>query len=130
MTLLIDSAHVYSTLWRTYLDKSELLSRKKLYFFVPVICFFILLFLAFISLSVLLSVSAYVAIVHFIRQQYGWMMIASAKSGMSKIDRTLDKMAMYSVTLYPIIWCHMVYSRSIATGWYFKGDLLLGVVPN
>ena len=130
MTLMIDSAHVYSTVWRTYLDPSEVSRRKRLYISIPLLALFLLIACASISLRVLLIFSAYAAIIHFVRQQYGWMMVLSRKSGMKRCDRLLDQLAIYSLTLYPILWCHMKYDLYSGTGWNFKEDLLLGHLPN
>ncbi len=130
MTLLIDSAHVYSTLWRTYFDKRELTLRRRLYILAPLFAIVVLGIIVSISLPALLTFSAYAALTHFIRQQYGWMMVASAKSGTKPLDRRLDKIAIYSVTLYPIIWCHMTYDSKSPTGWFLKHDLALGTLPD
>ena len=50
---------------------------------------------------------AYVAVLHFVRQQYGWVALCRRKLGpASRLDRVLDDAAIYSATLYPLVYWH------------------------
>src|SRR5687768_10217308 len=68
--LLIDVAHVYSTAFRVYFDKQELKRRPWLYALVPVIGFAIGVALYSEGELVFWRALAYVAVFHFVRQQY------------------------------------------------------------
>src|ERR1044071_6913743 len=71
--LLIDVAHVWSTAFRVYLDTDELKRRPWLYSLVPLIGFAIGVALYSEGELVFWRVLAYLAVFHFIRQQYGWV---------------------------------------------------------
>jgi hypothetical protein len=118
----VDVAHVYSTIFRTYLDKHELQKRPKLYVFAPL--------LGWIGGCVLYSmgslyfwrVLAYLAVFHFIRQQYGFMMIYGRGDDKSfQQFKWLDKAAIYGATIYPLIYWH-THQRSF--DWFVQGDFI------
>jgi len=92
----VDVAHVYSTLYRTYFDPLEFRRRRTLYLLVPVLGF--LGFAALYSLGdmVFWRVLAYLAVFHFIRQQYGFMMIYRRDE---RRYPGIDKAAIYAATL-------------------------------
>ena len=69
LVLGIDVAHVYSSLFRTYLDRDEFQRRKTLYIAVPVLCWATGVALYAIGAKVFWIVLAYAAIYHFVRQQ-------------------------------------------------------------
>ena len=71
--LMIDVAHVWSTLYRTYLDREELARRPRLYLLVPIAAFLFAFSLSAISMPVFWTGLAYLAVFHFVRQQYGWV---------------------------------------------------------
>jgi hypothetical protein len=112
----VDVAHVYSTLYRTYFDPLEFRRRRTLYLLVPVLGF--LGFAALYSLGsmVFWRVLAYLAVFHFIRQQYGFMMIYRRDE---RRYPTIDKAAIYAATLYPLIWWH---SHTRHFSWFVEGD--------
>src|ERR1700722_7360639 len=112
----VDVAHVYSTLYRTYFDPREFRRRQTLYLLAPVLGF--LSFAALYSLGAMVfwRVLAYLAVFHFIRQQYGFMMIYRRDE---RRYAALDKAAIYAATLYPLIWWHS-HARHFA--WFVDGD--------
>src|SRR5262245_32015984 len=71
--LLIDVAHVYSTGFRVYADPDELKRRPWLYGIVPVAGLILGIALYSEGELVFWRVLAYLAVFHFIRQQYGWV---------------------------------------------------------
>src|ERR1700754_904574 len=79
--LLIDVAHVWSTVFRVYLDKDEMQRRPTLYWLVPVISFAIGVALYSEGEVVFWRALAYVAVFHFVRQQYGWVALYRAQVG-------------------------------------------------
>src|SRR5580704_14465822 len=76
LVLGIDVAHVYSSLFRTYFDKEEFKRRRTLYLVVPTICWLggIAIYALF-GATLFWSGIAYFAIYHFVRQQYGFLML-------------------------------------------------------
>jgi len=120
MILLVDVAHVYSTLYRTYFDATALKKQRSLLTIIP--------FAAFVIGAVLYSISslwfwrilAYVAVYHFIRQQYGFMRIYSRKEQYGKAFKLIDKLTIYYATLYPIAYWHLKPNRNF--NWFVQGD--------
>ncbi len=118
--MFIDVGHVYSTLFRTYFDEKEFEQRRVLYLMVPLLCFVSGVILYAVGALVFWRVLAYLAVFHFVRQQYGFMMIYARR------DYTtggkflwLDKVAIYMATLYPLIYWH-VTPRTFH--WFIEGD--------
>ena len=66
----IDVAHVYSTLWRTYLDPSERSKYGQLLLFIPFGAYFVGTLLYALDGILFWRTMAYLAVFHFVRQQY------------------------------------------------------------
>lgn len=123
----VDVAHVYSTLYRVYFDKQAFHERKNLYIFIPIACWFTGIGLHAIDKMWFWCVLAYLAVFHFVRQQYGFMRIYSRKEiFVSRLARQIDQLAIYSATLYPILYWH-THPRNFY--WFLKGDFILGLPP-
>lgn len=119
----IDVAHVWSTLFRTYLDRAELRRRPVLYAGVPVACFVVGFGLHAVSALCFWRVLAYVAVFHFVRQQTGWAALYRAKAGeRDRIDRVIDDAAVYAATLYPIAYWHAHLPRAFR--WFVDDDFV------
>lgn len=118
----IDVAHVYSTLYRTYLDKEEVNSRPILYTMTPLICWFLGVVLYSFGSQIFWRVLAYIAVFHFIRQQYGFMMLYLRKG--EKVPNfclSIDKITIYAATIYPLIFWH-THPREFS--WFVSGDFI------
>jgi hypothetical protein len=115
----VDVAHVYSTLYRTYLDPAEFRQRRSLYVLAPLLGW--LGFAALYSLGpmVFWRALAYLAVFHFVRQQYGFMMLYGRGE---RRFRRIDQAAIYAATLYPLIWWH-THARSFS--WFMPGDFIV-----
>ena len=116
----VDVSHVYSTIYRTYLDK-ETMQRHGLFlmllpFAVLIICLLLYLFGA----QVFWRVMAYVAVFHFARQQYGFLRVYSRHENPSAFARRIDALAIYTATLYPILDWHLAGQKSF--NWFMNGD--------
>jgi hypothetical protein len=125
-----DVAHVWSTLFRTYLDPEERRRNGARLVGVPLACFTAGLVLLLLDPSGRLfwRVLAYVAAYHFVRQQFGWMAYSAHRAGeTSRTDRRLDALAIYNVTLFPLLWWHANLPR--AFNWFVQGDFVAGVPP-
>lgn len=125
--LLIDVAHVYATGFRVYFDRSELLRRPGLYFGVPVFGFLAGSVLYSFGSQVFWRVLAYMAVFHFVRQQYGWVALYRAKGSEKNLwGRRLDTAAIYLATIYPLIYWH-AHLPQTNFEWFLIGDFLPGL---
>lgn len=121
--LAIDVAHVWSTLFRTYLDGDELKKRPLLYAGIPIICYLGGLALHWHGTVTFWRTLAYLAVFHFVRQQVGWVAIYRARAGeRGKIDRWIDQAAVYLATLWPVLWWHTHLPRTFH--WFMPGDFV------
>lgn len=119
----VDVAHVYSTIFRTYLDKDEFRARKTLYTVTPFICWVVGALLYSIDAIVFWRAITYFAVFHFVRQQYGFMMIY-ARNDKQKLPcaKKIDHYAIYAATLYPLIYWHTHLPRQF--DWFIADDFL------
>ena len=122
--LAIDVAHVYATLFRTYLDPVELRRHPWRYGLVPPLVFGLGYVLYSQSALTFWRVFAYAAVYHFIRQQVGWVAIYRAKSRLKRgLDRWLDNAAVYMATLYPLVHWHAHLGQT-QFAWFVEGDFV------
>lgn len=129
VVLCVDVAHVWSTAFVTYFDPAERARRPWRYLLVP-------------GLGWVLGVAAYglggpgwfwralayLAVFHFVRQQYGWFALYRARAGdPSRLGAWIDGLAIYAATLYPLVWWHAHLPRRF--DWFVPGDFASGVTP-
>ncbi len=123
--LLVDVAHVWSTAFIVYLDPAEWRRRPILYGAVPIVAFVAGIALYARGPLVFWRAIAYLAVFHFVRQQYGWVMMYRAKAGeRDRIGRWLDGATIYLATLYPLAWWHAQLPRRFS--WMVDGDFVPG----
>lgn len=115
-----DVGHVYATAFRVYLDPERFKRRPGLFVGVPVACFAGGVLLYSMGADVFWRVLAYLAVWHFVRQQWGWVAYSRAKAGEGATDRGLDQAMIHAVTLYPILFWHAHLPR--AFHWFVEGD--------
>jgi hypothetical protein len=102
--ILIDAPHVFGTLSRTYFDKSEWKTRKRL--MLGSLVFFIIG-----PVMVLLGagftfffVAALWAYYHLVKQHYGFMVLYKRKNNdLAPIDNALDRLLLLFVFNYPFV---------------------------
>lgn len=120
----IDVAHVYATLFRTYLDREELTRHPTRYALAPLAVFVVGYYLYAESSTLFWRCFAYVAVYHFVRQQVGWVALYRAKNPMRQpIDRFIDDGVVYAATLYPIAHWH-AYLDEKRFAWFVEGDFV------
>jgi hypothetical protein len=119
LILLVDVAHVYSTLYRTYFDRSVFSQQRKLLIAIPFICFIAGVLLYSMSALWFWRILAYIAVFHFVRQQYGFMRIYSRKET-GRFSKQTDKLTIYYATLYPLLYWHLSPGRNF--NWFVQGD--------
>ncbi|MFD2787106.1 hypothetical protein [Hymenobacter rubripertinctus] len=123
LVVLIDVAHVYSTLFRTYFDAKRRQQFRTLLWAVPLSCY-----AAGVALHGLggnrwfWRVLAYAAVFHFIRQQYGFLRLYSRQEAAGTFGRHLDTVLVYAATLYPLLWWHLSPPRHF--NWFIEGDFV------
>lgn len=123
----VDVGHVWSTIFRTYLDRTELRARQALYVLTPLLGFVLGVVLYRLGELVFWRTLAYLAAFHFVRQQYGFAMIyRRAEWADPPWARRLDQAAIYAATLYPLIAWHCG-PRSF--DWFVPGDFLAFDAP-
>lgn len=118
----VDVAHVYSTLWRTYLDPTEFSRHRQLLTITPIAVWLAGVMLYMIGPMIFWRVLAYLAVYHFIRQQYGFMAVYARKDIRKSWERKLDAIVVYALTLYPILYWHTHLPRNFS--WFVTGDFL------
>lgn len=122
----VDVAHVWSTAYRVYLDPVERRRRPGLYFGIPIVAYVAGVVLHSLSSAIFWRVLAYTAVAHFVRQQYGWVALYRRRLGVvSRLDRVIDDAAIYSATLYPLLYWHAHLPREFE--WFIAGDFLPGL---
>lgn len=119
----VDVAHVYGTLFRTYLDGAELRRHPARYLVLPLVLYAggVLLHLA--SGATFFRLLAYLAVLHFVRQQIGWAALYRARGRASRLDRWIDEAALYSATAYPLLYWHAHLDEK-AFVWLVPGDFV------
>lgn len=119
--LLIDVAHVYATGFRVYFDSGELKRRPYLYALVPVLGYVIGVALYSEGEMLFWRVLAYLAVFHFVRQQYGWVALYRARLGeKGRAGKYIDTAAIYLATVYPLIYWHANLPRHF--WWFLPND--------
>lgn len=123
--LLVDVAHVWASLYRTYLDPvARRLHRKRLVV-TPLACLWLGTLLHLESPRLFWGVLAYVAIFHFIKQHIGFALLYVRAGGEGRGDRRLVTVATWAGTLGPVLWWHAHLPTEFA--WFMQGDLVTGV---
>ncbi|MBN8643052.1 MAG: hypothetical protein J0L86_14665 [Flavobacteriales bacterium] len=120
LIVFIDVAHVYATLFKTYFVPAEFQRRKKLYVGLPLFCFVIGFVLFLFGSQVFWSVLAYVAVFHFIRQQYGFMRLYSRNE--DKTYAWIDNLIIYSATIYPMLFWFLSSKRQF--NWFVENEFI------
>ncbi|MBL8797433.1 MAG: hypothetical protein JNM56_26255 [Planctomycetia bacterium] len=122
--LLIDVAHVWSTAFRVYFDPAELQRRPLLYLLTPVCAFAVGVALYAQGELLFWRTVAYLAVFHFVRQQYGWVALYRARGGeRAPLGRWIDTLAIYLATVYPLLYWHAHLPRGF---WWMKpGDWIV-----
>lgn len=134
LILAIDVSHVWSTLYRTYLDPVTRDNQAAMLILVPPACFLICYLLALHSDQLFWRVLAYLATYHFIKQQWGFVALyrtayqqrtaqlkGNTPAQQKRLAR-LDNWAIYVATLCPLLWWHAHLPRHFS--WFVEGDYL------
>jgi hypothetical protein len=123
LIVFIDVGHVYSTVYRTYADKETVSKHKNLFVGLPVLLLVISVVLHSISGLLFWRCLAYLAVYHFIRQQYGFLKIYSRKDADNKIRRIMATITIYAVTALPVLYWHVSPGRRFS--WFIPNDFMM-----
>ncbi len=132
--VMVDVAHVHSTVFRVYLDRGEVRRRPWLYLGTPIAAYAVGVALhAAGGAALFWRVLAYLAVWHFVRQQVGFVALYRARAGEKKdptrrLDAWLDPATTYAAALYPLLHWHASLPRRF--WWFVKGDFVPGVPPS
>lgn len=127
--VLVDVAHVWGNLLLVYADPTELKSRPGLYAAVPLAGLAVGAALASEGELIFWRALAALAVVHFVRQQVGWVKLYRAKNqelGEGRRARLVDEGAVYAATLAPIVWWHAHLPRPF---WWLAADDFFVALP-
>lgn len=132
--LFIDVGHVWSSIYRTYLDPTARKHHGNLLFVLPIICFAIAFSLAQVSSHLFWRVLAYIAVFHFIKQQVGITALYAVRhaktsglaQSLSEVEKRKlmgwDRLAIYAGTLGPVIYWHFAPQKPF--NWFVANDFL------
>jgi len=120
----IDVAHVYSTLYRTYFDPTERQRYRTHLLAIPLLCWVAGVILYSFGANVFWTVLAYLAVFHFVRQQYGFLRMYSRYESVPAWARSIDTALLYMTMLYPLAAWHAALPRNYT--WFIEGDFLKG----
>jgi len=120
LIVCIDVGHVYSTIYRTYMDKETIRKNRMLFFLSPLLLYLTGVMLHSIHPLFFWRAMAYLAVFHFIRQQYGFMRLYSRNEKQNPIFRKIDGVTIYAATLYPMIYWHTQGKQNF--NWFIESD--------
>ncbi|MFT6630469.1 MAG: hypothetical protein ACJAS4_000407 [Bacteriovoracaceae bacterium] len=107
LVVLIDVCHVWSTLFRTYLNKYSNEEFEKELFLIPFAVWVSGTIICSISSTAFWTLLAYTAVFHFLKQQVGILKIYCQKSKQLARSYTWDIFFTYSLMLIPIVYWHL-----------------------
>lgn len=124
LVVAFDVAHVWSTLYLSYLDR-EAMARRRLLFLLPVPLSILVSYrLHAHSPALFWTLLAYVAIHHFAAQQWGFIALYKLRAGeRDPVDRYLDKWTLWVGALGPVLWWHA--SPDARFDWFGHGEQFL-----
>ncbi len=109
LVVAVDVAHVWATLFRTFLDRRELLRRPNLYLGAPIVAFFASFVVHYVGgRSTFWTLLSYYAIWHFIKQDIGLLFLYIGRAGVrvSKQQIQLEKAALFAGAFCPLLLWH------------------------
>jgi hypothetical protein len=122
LIVFIDVGHVWSTLYRTYLNPEAFAIHRGLYLFIPFFCWIVGAMLYSLRPLYFWRVLAYLAVYHFVRQQYGIFMIYCRHESNGVIKRRIAKSLIYAATLVPLLHWHVRYP--LGFNWFVHNEFI------
>jgi hypothetical protein len=122
LIVCVDVGHVYSTIYRTYMDKETIQKNKILFFLSPVLIYLIGVMLYSVNAIYFWRAMTYLAVFHFIRQQYGFLRLYSRQEDKKSFSSKIDTITIYAATIYPLLYWHLQGQQLF--NWFVEGDFL------
>jgi hypothetical protein len=123
--VLVDVAHVWASLYRTYLDPVARRIHRARLIATPLLALWVGFLVHLESPRAFWTVLAYVAIFHFAKQHVGFALLYARKAGESPLDRRIVEAAVWAGTMAPVVWWHAHLPREFT--WFIEGDLVPGL---
>ena len=122
LIVLVDVAHVYASIFRTYLLPQAWAKQRTLFIGIPVLCLLLSMLLYQAGAAIFWSILAYVAVFHFVRQQWGLMRLYSRFEPKTKLGSTVDAAVIYTATLYPMLYWMVSADRQFV--WFVDNEFV------
>jgi len=128
LVVAFDVAHVWATVYLSYLDTAAL-RRRRLLFLLPVPLTILVGFRLHLHSPILFwTLMAYVAIHHFVSQQWGFVALYKLRGQeRGPLDRYLDKWTLYAGAFGPILLWHTYEHATF--DWFGHGERFLFTLP-
>lgn len=127
LVVFVDVAHVYSSLFKTYFHPNEKEYFSYLFYIVPIISFVLGLMLYQIGENSYWRAMAYIALYHFIRQQYGFYKLYCKSEDNYTWLNKIGVLAIYSATIHPVIYWFFGEKRNF--NWFVENDFYHFPIP-
>lgn len=108
-----DSGHVFATLFKTYFDSDEFKKFKPFLICIPIGVFLFSFIFAYTNVAIFGQFVAYMAVFHFIRQQYGLVCLYENPESRNSSWFSVDYLLIHMSCLYPMIYWHANYPKHI-----------------
>jgi hypothetical protein len=129
LVVLVDVAHVWGTMFRTYFDSEALNKRWNLFVYSPPILWALSFATHFHSKSLFWTLIAYLAIYHFVSQNYGLLALYKARCReRGWLDYKLDYYTLLAGALGPVLLWHASPTRRF--DWFNAGEEFLFQIPD
>lgn len=124
--LLVDVAHVWATAFVVYLEPRELRRHPLLYYGTPLGVALAGMAVYAFGENAFWRALAYLAIFHFVRQQWGFVAMYRNRLGEAgRLGRVIDALMVHAAAGYPLLVWHTRLPRAFA--WMRDGDLMRGL---
>ncbi len=123
--VLIDVAHVWASLYRTWLDRDARRLHADRLRWTPILVFLIGFMAHAIEPRLFWGLLAYLAVFHFIKQQIGFVALYLRAGREPSRDAKLAKLAIWAGTALPVVYWHARLPREFA--WFVPEDFVAGL---
>lgn len=127
--VFVDVAHVWSTLFRTYLNRQAWRDFYKILWLAPLACYFSGVICYAYGPDLFWRILAYFAVFHFVRQQYGFYALYWYKenNGQNVLLGIHEKIILYSTMVIPLLLWHLSGPQDF--NWFVPFDFLYLNLP-
>jgi len=115
-----DVGHVWTTTLRTHFDSEENARRWVLYNVFPALLLIVSIVIHYFSEAFFWTLLGYLAIYHFVKQQYGMLALLKFRGVDSRVDWNFDRRCLYGGALCPILMWHSDATRKF--DWFNRDD--------